>query len=78
MIPMGRDNPEDDFVTGYMCLIDFECELGMAWDGAPVYPTVEDLKAHHSPWESCGIVEVQVKYVRTIVEQKPHEEHGDE
>lgn len=54
---------------GYMCQIDFEDELGMAAGGIPVYASVNDLKKHHDCWESCGIVEVRVEYVRTIVEQ---------
>jgi hypothetical protein len=69
MKPMNRANRDDDFVTGYMCMIDFECELGSAMEGNTVYPSIEDLKEHHKPWESCGIVEVKVQYVRTIVEQ---------
>lgn len=54
---------------GYMCMIDFEDELGRASGGNPVYPSIEDLKRHHDCWESCGIVEVEVRYVRTIAEQ---------
>lgn len=54
---------------GYMCMIDFEDELGIAAGGNIVYPSIEDLKANHDCWESCGIVEVRVEYVRTIVEQ---------
>lgn len=72
MRPMHRENPEDDFATGYMCMIDFECELGAAMDGNKVYPSIEDLKADHECWESCGIVEVRVQYVRTVVEQNLH------
>ena len=55
--------------TGFMCMIDFECELYNASGGSKVYSSIEDLKANHDCWESCGIVEVRVEYVRTIVEQ---------
>ena len=56
-------------VTGYMCMIDFEDELGRAAGGNRVYSSVEDLKKNHDCWESCGIVKVRVEYVSTIVEQ---------
>ena len=55
--------------TGYMCMIDFEDELGRAAGGNRVYSSVEDLKKNHDCWESCGIVKVRVEYVSTIVEQ---------
>ncbi len=58
-----RDN------TGFMCQIDFEDELYRASGGNKVYPSIEDLKEDHPCWESCGIVEVRVQYVRTVVEQ---------
>lgn len=45
---------------GYMCSIDFDWELGEAMGGSTIYPSVEDLKEHHVPWESCGIVEVEI------------------
>lgn len=56
-------------VTGYMCMIDFDNELGRAAGGNPVYSSVEDLKENHDCWESCGIVKVRVEYLSTIVEQ---------
>lgn len=55
--------------TGFMCQIDFEDELYNAAGGCKVYASIEDLKENHSCWESCGIVEVRVEYVRTVVEQ---------
>lgn len=55
--------------VGYMCMIDFEDELYRAAGGNIVYPSIEDLKENHDCWESCGIVEVRVEYVRTVVEQ---------
>jgi hypothetical protein len=54
---------------GYMCMIDFEDELGEASGGNTVYPSVEDLKRHHDAWESCGIVEVKVTRVREVAPQ---------
>ena len=55
--------------TGFMCMIDFEDELYRAAGGNKVYASIEDLKENHDCWESCGIVEVRVEYVRTVVEQ---------
>lgn len=55
--------------TGFMCQIDFEDELYHAAGGNVVYASIEDLKENHKCWRSCGIVEVRVEYVRTIVEQ---------
>jgi hypothetical protein len=43
--------------------------LGRAKGGNPVYSSVDDLKANHDCWESCGIVKVRVEYLSTIVEQ---------
>jgi len=62
--------PDDgkEFVTGYMCLIDLECELGAACGGNRVYPSIEDLKKCHTCWEECGIAEVRVEGVKVIHE----------
>lgn len=56
-------------VEGYMCMIDFDCELDSAAGGTKVYASIDDLKEDHDCWKSCGIVEVEVKYVKTIEEQ---------
>lgn len=58
---------EDGKVIGYMCLIDFEWEIGAASGGSKVYPSVEDLKADHTCWAGCGIVEVRVAFHSVIV-----------
>ena len=63
--PMGAENGED-FVLGYMCLTDFECELGMASGGNTVHPSIEDLKKRRTCVSSCGIVEVKVSFSRII------------
>ena len=67
MKPMNREDPDDDFIIGYMCAVDFECELGAALGGNTVYPSIEDLKKNHECWEECGIVEVKVQFIREIV-----------
>ena len=43
-----------------------------------IKPAIEDLKEEHDCWESCGIVEVRVEYVRTIVEQNLNLEKLDD
>ena len=50
----------------YMCLTDYEHELGEASGGTPVYASIEDLKATRSCVSECGIVAVRVMYVKTI------------
>lgn len=60
-------NP-DGSITAYMCLTDFECELGAASGGNRVHPSIEDLKASRQCVESCGIVEVRV-YATKIVKE---------
>ena len=60
-------NAEDDgTVTGYMCLIDWEFELGAASGGNCVYPSVDDLKRRHKCADDCGIVEVSVAFKRLV------------
>lgn len=53
-------------VIGYMCLTDFEYELGDACGGNPVYPSIEDLRASRRCVDSCGIVEVEVRGRRVV------------
>lgn len=55
-------------VIGYMCTIDYEYELGRASGGNTIYPTLEDLKKHHSMWNECGVVEVKVIFVKNVVQ----------
>lgn len=63
--PMGAEDGED-FVLGYMCLTDFECELGMAVGGNVIFPSVEDLKEWRKCVAECGIAEVKVSFSRII------------
>jgi hypothetical protein len=63
--PMGAEEGQD-YVIGYMCLTDFECELGMASGGNRVFPSVGDLKEHFKCVSGCGIAEVKVSFSRII------------
>ena len=64
-IPTDRTKFEP--IVGYMCKVDFECELGMADGGNRVFPSVENLKKHRKCYDQCGIVEVEVSF-KSVVE----------
>jgi hypothetical protein len=57
----------DGSVIGYMCSIDWECEIGAASDGSTVYPSKEALIEGHGCAEDCGIVEVEVRFRKIVV-----------
>ena len=63
-IPMFADG--DDAAHGYMCLVDFECEVGNAMGGNRVFPSVEDLRANLKCVDACGIVKVEVRALEII------------
>ena len=66
-----RSDPSSP-VVGYMCLIDFECELGAALGGNVIYPDIEDCMKHRPCTEHCGVVEVEVRARRIV--REPREE----
>jgi hypothetical protein len=55
-------------VTGFMCRIDWECELGANCNGNLIFPSIEDLRVAKKCVDSCGIVEVKVYCVRIVEE----------
>lgn len=61
-------------VRGYMCLTDFECELGAACGGNTVYPSLSDCLAHRRCVVGCGIVEVEVRAKKVILTPARDEE----
>lgn len=67
---MGRENIDDPHspVIGYMCLVDYECELGCADDGNKIFPSIEDCREYRGCTDACGIVEVEVR-ARKIVQE---------
>jgi len=65
--PWHRSQDDKPEVTGYMCMIDWQHEIGCACGGSTVYPSIQDLKENHSMWEECGIVEVTVSFSKVIV-----------
>lgn len=44
--------------TFYACGVDWQHELGCAFDRQNLFETVEELKAKAPCWESCGIVKI--------------------
>lgn len=62
-VPMWGDT-ERDGVVGYMCQIDFECELGGASCGNSVYPSPSGAFCAGT----CGVVEVEVIGRRVILQ----------
>ena len=62
--------PEDGAaeVVGYMCRIDWECELGSAWPMTPIYPSIATLKEQRKCVTYCGIVAVSVRITRVVEE----------
>lgn len=65
---------DDDFVTGFMCKVDFDWELGYASGGNTVYPSEEDLRKCRKCVDECGIVEVRVQFVRVVQEEKDYDD----
>jgi len=60
---------EDRTEKVYMCGVDWQHEIGAAMGGNTVHPSVEDLKKHRKCWKSCGIVEIEVKFVKWVEPQ---------
>lgn len=60
---------EERIVTGFMCGVDFNYELGQALGGNTIYPTEADLIANKGCTDECGIVEVEVRLKRVIKEE---------
>lgn len=58
----------EDETTGYMCLVDYECELGAAQGGNVVYPSMDDCLKSRKCAKSCGIVEVKVTATKVVKE----------
>ena len=55
-------------VTGYMCLTDFEWELGCAMGGNTVYPSEKNLRETCRCIPQCGVAKVKVVGVDILQE----------
>ena len=56
-------------MLGYMCMIDWQHEIGAASDGNKVYPSIEDLRRDHTMFEQCGVVEVRISFSKIMIPQ---------
>jgi hypothetical protein len=66
----GGENDERTIVEGYMCMVDFYCELGCASDGNEIYPCEETLRRNRKCVNQCGIVKVAVVAIEIVQEEK--------
>ncbi len=57
-------------VIGYMCAVDWEWELGAASGGNTIYPSEKDAVRCRKCISGCGLVEVEVRFRRVILEGK--------
>lgn len=55
--------------VGFMCKVDYECELGKAEGVTPIYPSVGDLRKHRTCVDECGIVKVLV-YLDAVIQDE--------
>ncbi len=53
---------------GFMCRIDADVECGQPREGNRIFASVEALRAAHPCADDCGIVEVEVRVRRVLVE----------
>jgi len=51
---------------GYMCMTDFDHELGAAHSGSTIYPSIEAIKEFAPCVKQCGIVKVEVIFKSTV------------
>ena len=70
--PGGARGEQRDPIVGYMCLVDFDHELGEASGGNRVHPSLEDIQQARKCVAHCGIAEVEVAFRR--IAQEPVEE----
>lgn len=75
-IPSAWTEEPDGSAVGYMCLTDWEFEIGNASGGNRVYPSIEDIKRSRKCVAGCGIMEVRVTGIRVV--EPAHEEEGEE
>lgn len=59
---------DESGVIGYMCLTDFEHELGCAKGGNVIYPSESDLRENCRCIPQCGVVKVKVIGVEVLQE----------
>jgi len=60
--------PDERVIVGYMDKVDFDEELGKAFVGNKVYPSIRAVKEDKPCTSECGIVEVEVRLRRVVQE----------
>ena len=58
--------PAQNYTKGFMYQTDFDHELGNACGGNTIYPSIEDIKKNRRCVGGCGIVEVNVHFVKVV------------
>ena len=64
-MPVTKNN----VVRGFMDMIDWEEETGTVGRGVRVYPTKKDLEHYQPCVVQCGIVQVEIREIRTVRKQ---------
>ena len=59
---------EDECVKAYMCKTDWEHHVPDDDRGCHIYFTKEDAIGERKCIKGCGLVELEIKYVKTILE----------
>lgn len=65
-LPGAWTQEADGSAVGYMCLTDWEYEIGNASGGNAIYPSIEDLLERRKCAEACGIIMVRVSAIEVI------------
>lgn len=60
---------EERIVVCFMDKVDFDYEVGAAHRGNRVYPSVVAVEDNQPCSRQCGIVEVELRYIRTVREE---------
>jgi hypothetical protein len=60
---------EDYVVRAFMDGVDWQHELGAALGGNRLYPDAKDCKENRPCTRECGIVEVEVRFIRWVEPQ---------
>lgn len=67
-LQLASSEENDRVVTGYMCKVAWDYELGNALGGERIYPSQADLISNHNCTDQCGMVEVEVRLKRIVKE----------
>lgn len=63
-------------IEGFMCMTDWDHELGLASGGNRIYPSKEDIEKYSKCAKGCGIVKVKTSFVDIVtmpIDEEPEE-----